>query len=54
MGSLAENLAPPYYAAILDQAQDDLGTANALGMVSYLLAMGVAGYYLRTITVKSP
>ena len=34
--------------------QDDLGTANALGMVSYLLAMGVAGYYLRTITVKSP
>ena len=32
--------------------QDDLGTANALGMVSYLLAMGVAGYYLRTITVK--
>jgi ABC-type Fe3+ transport system permease subunit len=34
--------------------QDDLGTANALGMVSYLFAMGVAGYYLRTITVKSP
>ncbi len=34
--------------------QDDLGTANALGMVSYLLAMAVAGYYLRTITVKSP
>ncbi len=33
--------------------QDDLGTANALGMVSYLLAMAVAGYYLRTITVKS-
>ena len=33
--------------------QDDLGTANALGMVSYLFAMGVAGYYLRTITVKS-
>jgi putative spermidine/putrescine transport system permease protein len=32
--------------------QDDLGTANALGMVSYLFAMGVAGYYLRTITVK--
>lgn len=30
--------------------QDDLGTANALGMVSYLLTMGVAGYYLRTIT----
>ena len=27
--------------------QDDLGTANALGMVSYLMAMGVAGYYLR-------
>lgn len=34
--------------------QNDLGTANALGMVSYLMAMGVAGYYLRTITVKSP
>jgi len=33
--------------------QDDLGTANALGMVSYLLAMAVAGYYLRTITVKT-
>ncbi len=33
--------------------QNDLGTANALGMVSYLLAMGVAGYYLRTITVKT-
>jgi ABC-type Fe3+ transport system permease subunit len=33
--------------------QDDLGTANALGMVSYLLAMGVAGYYLRTITAKA-
>jgi len=32
--------------------QDDLGTANALGMVSYLFAMGVAGYYLRTITVR--
>ncbi len=32
--------------------QDDLGTANALGIVSYLMAMGVAGYYLRTITVK--
>jgi ABC-type spermidine/putrescine transport system permease subunit I len=32
--------------------QDDLGTANALGMVSYLFAMGVAGYYLRTITAK--
>jgi ABC-type Fe3+ transport system permease subunit len=30
--------------------QDDLGTANALGVVSYLMAMGVAGYYLRTIT----
>ena len=28
MGSLAENLAPPYYAAILDQAQDGLGTAE--------------------------
>jgi len=34
--------------------QNDLGTANALGMVSYLLAMGVAGYYLRSITVKTP
>jgi putative spermidine/putrescine transport system permease protein len=33
--------------------QDDLGTANALGMVSYLLAMAIAGYYLRTITVKT-
>src|SRR3989442_1555025 len=32
--------------------QDDLGTANALGMVSYLFAMGVAGYYLRTITAR--
>jgi ABC-type Fe3+ transport system permease subunit len=32
--------------------QNDLGTANALGMVSYLMAMGVAGYYLRTITTK--
>ena len=32
--------------------QDDLGTANALGMVSYLFAMGAAGYYLRTITVS--
>jgi putative spermidine/putrescine transport system permease protein len=32
--------------------QDDLGTANALGMVSYLMAMAVAGYYLRSITVK--
>jgi hypothetical protein len=30
----------------------DYGTANALGVVSYLLAMGVAGYYLRTITRK--
>jgi len=34
--------------------QDDLGTANALGVVSYLFAMGVAGYYLRTITVRPP
>jgi ABC-type Fe3+ transport system permease subunit len=32
--------------------QDDLGTANALGMVSDLMAMAVAGYYLRSITVK--
>jgi putative spermidine/putrescine transport system permease protein len=32
--------------------QMDYGTANALGVVSYLLAMGVAGYYLRTITQK--
>jgi ABC-type Fe3+ transport system permease subunit len=32
--------------------QDDLGTANALGVVSYLFAMGVAGYYLRTITTR--
>jgi ABC-type Fe3+ transport system permease subunit len=32
--------------------QDDLGAANALGVVSYLLAMGVAGYYLRAITAK--
>ena len=32
--------------------QGDYGTANALGVVSYLLAMGVAGYYLRTITRK--
>jgi putative spermidine/putrescine transport system permease protein len=32
--------------------QDDLGTANALGMVSYLFAMGVAGYYLRAITAR--
>jgi ABC-type sugar transport system permease subunit len=32
--------------------QGDYGTANALGVVSYLLAMGVAGYYLRTITQK--
>jgi len=28
MGSLAENLAPPYYAAILDEARDDAGTAE--------------------------
>lgn len=34
--------------------QGDYGTANALGVVSYLLAMGVAGYYLRTITQKEP
>jgi len=27
MGSLAENLAPPYYAAVLDEAQDELGSA---------------------------
>jgi ABC-type Fe3+ transport system permease subunit len=33
--------------------QDDLGTANALGVVSYLMAMGVAGYYLRTITKEA-
>lgn len=32
--------------------QMDYGTANALGVVSYLLAMGVAGYYLRTISQK--
>ena len=32
--------------------QGDYGTANALGVVSYLMAMGVAGYYLRTITRK--
>jgi ABC-type Fe3+ transport system permease subunit len=32
--------------------QDDLGAANALGMVSYLFAMGVAGYYLRSITQR--
>jgi len=32
--------------------QGDYGTANALGVVSYLLAMGVAGYYLRTISQK--
>lgn len=32
--------------------QGDYGTANALGVVSYLLAMVVAGYYLRTITQK--
>jgi len=32
--------------------QGDYGTANALGVVSYLMAMGVAGYYLRTITQK--
>ena len=40
------------YYRITDQ--DDLGTANALGMVSYLMAMAVAGYYLRSITVKAP
>jgi putative spermidine/putrescine transport system permease protein len=40
-----------YYRLIY---QNDLGTANALGMVSYLFAMGVAGYYLRTITTKTP
>ena len=32
--------------------QGDYGTANALGVVSYLMAMAVAGYYLRTITQK--
>jgi ABC-type Fe3+ transport system permease subunit len=32
--------------------QGDYGTANALGVVSYLMAMGVAGYYLRTISQK--
>lgn len=32
--------------------QGDYGTANALGVVSYLMAMGVAGYYLHTITQK--
>jgi ABC-type Fe3+ transport system permease subunit len=32
--------------------QGDYGTANALGVVSYLLAMCVAGYYLRTISQK--
>ena len=32
--------------------QGDYGTANALGVISYLLAMGVAGYYLRTISQK--
>jgi ABC-type Fe3+ transport system permease subunit len=32
----------------------DYGTANALGVVSYLLAMGVAGYYLRTISRQGP
>ncbi len=33
--------------------QQDYGTANALGVVSYLLAMAVAGYYLRTITKRT-
>jgi ABC-type Fe3+ transport system permease subunit len=32
--------------------QGDYGTANAIGVVSYLMAMAVAGYYLRTITKK--
>ncbi|MFB3819162.1 MAG: ABC transporter permease [Candidatus Methylomirabilales bacterium] len=32
--------------------QGDYGTANALGVVSYLMAMAVAGYYLRTISQK--
>ncbi len=32
--------------------QNDLGTANALGVVAYLLAMGVAVYYLRAITSR--
>jgi ABC-type Fe3+ transport system permease subunit len=32
--------------------QQDYGTANALGVVSYLMAMAVAGYYLRTIARK--
>mgnify|MGYP002153784801 FL=1 len=32
--------------------QGDYGTANAIGVVSYLMAMAVAGYYLRTITQK--
>jgi ABC-type Fe3+ transport system permease subunit len=33
--------------------QQDYGTANALGVVSYLLAMAVAGYYLRSITKRT-
>lgn len=32
--------------------QGDYGTANALGVVSYLLAMGVAAYYLQAIMRK--
>jgi len=30
--------------------QNDYGVANALGVVSYILAMGAAIYYLRTVT----
>jgi ABC-type Fe3+ transport system permease subunit len=30
--------------------QNDYGVANALGVVSYILAMGAALYYLRTVT----
>lgn len=32
--------------------QNDLGVANALGVVSYLCASGAAIYYLRSVTKK--
>ena len=39
MGSLAENLAPPYYAAILDETQDGLGSAENGGPADHMVTL---------------
>jgi ABC-type sugar transport system permease subunit len=32
--------------------QNNYGVANAIGVISYLVSMGAAIYYLRTVTKK--